>query len=185
MNGPNAEKAVSIVNLFILIGFAILRSLGQKEPGGSEGCEWGLICFSISIWKLLVWFRTKQAGLIGHPIWLNSLGQRLLPYQHLQPFQSLEYCSTINRDSTSPCLLPLWMTAASFFVVVFHNLRLAAKQADFFPWYSNSCFWSRGLKLPRLWYHRMEEVERFAQISTNLHNFFDKINLRGRWPPKK
>lgn len=38
MNGPYAEKAVSIINLFILIGFAILRSSGQKEPGASEGC---------------------------------------------------------------------------------------------------------------------------------------------------
>lgn len=30
MNGPDAEKALSIINLFILIGFAVLRSSGQS-----------------------------------------------------------------------------------------------------------------------------------------------------------
>lgn len=79
MNGSDAEKAVSIINLFILIGFAVLRSSGQKEPGSSEGCGWGLVCLNICIWKLLVCFRTKRAGSVEHPIWVNSLGQRLLP----------------------------------------------------------------------------------------------------------
>lgn len=79
MNGPYAEKAVSIINLFILIGFAILRRLGQKEPGGSEGCEWGLICLNINIWKLLVCFRMEQAGLIGHSHLDDQFGAEAAP----------------------------------------------------------------------------------------------------------
>lgn len=95
MNGPNAEKAVSIINLFILIGFAILRSSGQKEAGGSEDCGWGLVCLIISIWQLLVCFRAKWAVLVGHPVWVNTLGQRLIPCQHLQTLTEpgvLQHC---------------------------------------------------------------------------------------------
>lgn len=163
MNGPDAENAVSIINLFILIGFAILRSSGQKQPCGSEGCGWGLVCLNINIWKLLVCFRTRQAGLVGHPIW----GRGCSPVSICRPLQSLEYCSSINSIKGQPfSLCPSFVNDSSFlFFVVFHNLGLAAKQADFFPWYSNSCFWSRGLTLPGLWYHRMGEVERFAPLT--------------------
>lgn len=164
MNGPNAEKAVSIINLFILIGFAILRSSGQKEPGGSEDCGWGLACLNFSIWELLVCFRTKQAGwvgwafLFGWTVW----GRDCSPVSICRPFQSQEYCSTVNSIKGQPFSQPpSFVNYSNFVVAVSHNLGLAAISSHDTVIHVSEA----EVRLPGLWYHRMGEVERFAPLT--------------------